>query len=391
MEPVQVDLGGGVVEEVQVDPRKGPLLLQRDGSFTFLRIADNGWAFNSVGVMDTQQHAKAWEELGVTDRNVMLSIAARKNRAMLQLGPAKMQELPDFLRGFAPQSWGAEEQNSFFASMSRPADQGLVGKLADEPILVVFYSGGMSKQQGKDLVAEFLETAKAKGLTDQVVLDHPEQYDIKDEGTDGWPRYLDALQRELDGTPDRLGRPVLIWGHSKGATAAMTLAARLGSRVLKVYVCASAAPNMGEVSPFQTMAANFKKGTDLDLLKWFCTQNSDRALHRMVEACDKGELTVESSPYLQGKLSLMKKQYVNCIYPDMERDFQVIHSPVMALWPSTDLSSPKEGMEAWQVWTTGDCEVKKVSAGHMDCLRVREHHDYVVADMVRVAKEGARR
>ena len=32
------------------------------------------------------------------------------------------------------------------------------------------------------------------------------------------------------------------------------------------------------------------------------------------QACEKGELTVESSPYLQGKLSLMKKQYPQFTY-----------------------------------------------------------------------------
>lgn len=389
MEFVQVDLGGGVVQEVQVDPRRGPLLQQRDGSLEFLSVAENGWNFNGTGCRDTQQYAKAWPEVGVTDRNIMLSIAARKNRAVQQLGPLKAQELPDFLQGFAPQSWNAEEQNSFFAALSGPADQGLVRDPAAWPVLVVFYSGGMSKQQGRSLVAEFLEAAAARGLADQVVLDHADQYDIEAEGTDGWPQYVDALVRELD-SKDWHGRPVLIWGHSKGATAAMTLAARLGPRVLKVYVCASPAPNMGEVSPFQTMAEDFKKGTELDLLEWFCRLNPDRALRRMVEACEKGELEIDSSPYLQGKLSLMKRQYVNCVYPDMERDFQVIHSPIMALWPSLDLSSPKEGMEAWQVWTTGDFAVKRISAGHMDCPRVYEHHDQVVADMLGVAKASIR-
>ena len=89
-------------------------------------------------------------------RNIMLSIAARKNRAVQQLGPLKAQELPDFLQGFAPQSWDAEEQNSFFAALSGPADQGLVRDPAAWPVLVVFYSGGLSKQQGRIIIIRII-------------------------------------------------------------------------------------------------------------------------------------------------------------------------------------------------------------------------------------------
>ena len=38
-----------------------------------------------------------------------------------------------------------------------------------------------------------MEAAAARGLADQVVLDHADQYDIEAEGTDGWPQYVDAL------------------------------------------------------------------------------------------------------------------------------------------------------------------------------------------------------
>merc|ERR1719491_1351528 len=98
--------------------------------------------------------------------------------------------------------------------------------------------------------------------------------------------------------------------------------------------------------------------------------NSDRALHRMIQAVEGGELTVESSPFLAGKLALMKRQYVNTVYPDMDRDHKVIDIPIMAMWPATDTTCPKEHLDAWRYWTTGDFEVRKVSAGHMDCLRV---------------------
>ena len=41
MEFVQVDLGGGGVQEVQVDPRRGPLLQQRDGSIIVVTSTNN--------------------------------------------------------------------------------------------------------------------------------------------------------------------------------------------------------------------------------------------------------------------------------------------------------------------------------------------------------------
>mmetsp|Transcript_45522 Transcript_45522/g.117701 ORF Transcript_45522/g.117701 Transcript_45522/m.117701 type:complete len:391 (-) Transcript_45522:121-1293(-) len=386
MQSVRVELSDGTVQEVTVDPKSGPLVRQRDGSMQPMRVADNNWCFNTNGCRNVREYAKQWSEMGVSERTILLDIAARKNRAILELGDAQPMELPDFLQGLMPWKFDAEDQNSFFQAMTgltndMPADG------EDHPVLVLFYSGGMSPQQGKELIAEFLETAKGKGFHDQVILHHADQYDIDVEGTDGWPMYVDALVDAIDSKPELRGRPLFIWGHSKGTTAAMTLAARVGSRALSVYLCASGAPTPGEVSPFQTMAENFKKGTDLDLLKWFCTLNADRALHRMVEACEKGELEVSSSPYLQGKLAVMKKQYVNTVYPDMERDFQVLSTPIMALWPQTDQTSPKESMEAWQVWTTGPFKLQKVAAGHMDCLRVREHHDNVVADMVRIVRQ----
>mmetsp|Transcript_106469 Transcript_106469/g.298166 ORF Transcript_106469/g.298166 Transcript_106469/m.298166 type:complete len:174 (-) Transcript_106469:10-531(-) len=171
----------------------------------------------------------------------------------------------------------------------------------------------------------------------------------------------------------------------------MTLAARLRERVLKVYCVASGAPKHDEVSPFQRMAEEFKGRSDLDLLRWFCTMNADRALHRMVEACSAGELQIESSPYLRGKLQLMKRQYVNAIYPDMSRDFLILSVPILAVWPTRDSTSPEAEMEAWGTWTTGGFELRPVAAGHMDCLRTAEHHDHIVADMVRVASLVAKR
>lgn len=388
---VTVQLGKDEEAQVLVDPQRGPLVDCADGTARFLSYLDNGCAFNTCGVMDTQPYCKSWSQRGVTERTLLINIAAKKNRKLAQWQQAagatasQMYELPDFLSGWAPVSWRPEDLQTYLEVVEQPS---VHTKLASQkPVLGVFYSGGMSKQQGAEMVKEFLTVAAGKGITDQVLLHHPEGYDIEGDGTDAWPSYIGRLIEAIDSDADRRGRPLILWGHSKGATEAMSLATRLGERVLKVYCVASGAPRPGEVSPFQTMAENFKLGTDLDLLKWFCTMNVDRALHRMVEAVEKGDLTIESSPYLKNKLALMKRQYVTTTYPDMARDFKVIAAPIMGVWPMTDPSTPRDSVEAWSVWTSGGFELRKVSAGHMDCLRTREHHDHIALDMAAVAKE----
>jgi len=42
----------------------------------------------------------------------------------------------------------------------------------------------------------------------------------------------------------------------------------------------------------------------------------------------------------------MRKQYMNAIWPDMDKDFQVIPSPIMAVGPRYDPDAKREYMEA---------------------------------------------
>jgi len=396
-----VQLGNGVQEQVMVDPERGPLVYDQFGDLKAMDMTDNGWHFNRIVCSDRAAYNKPWRSKGATEKKILLDIAARKNRKLAEWQEADGSArggvrggapggVPEFVQRLQAQSWSAEEQNRFFEEMSTLPQEDL-DEFGKSPVLVVFYSGGVSKQQGFELVRDFIQTARAKGLTNQVVLHHPDGYDLDGEGTEPWPRYIDRLIEEIDSEPSRSGRPLLLWGHSKGATPALSLATRLQDRVLKVYCVASGAPVPGEASPFQKMAEQFKQGTDLDLLRWFCSLNADRALHAMVEAVEKGELTVDSSPYLKGKLDLMKKQYVNAIFPDMERDCKVIPAPLMAVWPKLDASSPETSMRAWRRWTSGEFTLRSVAAGHMDCLRTAEHHDHVAVDMVRVVKESQSR
>merc|ERR1719203_211660 len=110
----------------------------------------------------------------------------------------------------------------------------------------------------------------------------------------------------------------------------------------------------------------------------------------MIEEVKGAWITLHTSPYLVGKLKLVKREYVHIVVPHMKRDVKVITAPIMAVWPQNDATTPREAMEAWEQWTFGSFQLRKVDAGHMDCLRKGEHHDHIALDMADVAKRHQR-
>mmetsp|Transcript_29529 Transcript_29529/g.75147 ORF Transcript_29529/g.75147 Transcript_29529/m.75147 type:complete len:277 (-) Transcript_29529:98-928(-) len=263
-----------------------------------------------------------------------------------------------------------------------------VGK--SDPILVCWYSGGYKPADGEALLANFLSAAADKGL-ETLVLHYPDVYEIEGEGSDPWARYVDRLVEEIDSEPSRAGRPLFLFGHSRGQAPAMTVAARLGERVLKVYIVASGSPIPGQPSGFQTLAEGFKKTGDVGLLTWFVSLNpGNLMLMGMLDALHKGTMKPEDSPFLNDLLTLMRKQYKDAIWPDMTRDMQVIPSPIMAVGPRYDADSTRAHMEPWSYWTSGQFDVRMICAGHMDCLNPKEGesscelYDLVLPDMLQV-------
>merc|ERR1712151_923130 len=102
---------------------------------------------------------------------------------------------------------------------------------------------------------------------------------------------------------------------------------------------------------------------------------------RMMESVETGFMKVEDSKYLADKVALMKRQYVNAIWPDMTRDFQVINVPIMAVGGKYDADASKSAMSRWQAWTTSKCFVRIIEAGHMETV---DDPSLFVKDMVRL-------
>mmetsp|Transcript_65604 Transcript_65604/g.211664 ORF Transcript_65604/g.211664 Transcript_65604/m.211664 type:complete len:403 (-) Transcript_65604:93-1301(-) len=384
---VPVELPSGEVETVNIDLDRGPLVKQADGSWTYMKVCDNPVYGVPTGTREVKENHKSWPEMSRSEQDVTLIIVARKNRAMRELleSPGyKPPALPDFLAGFKPnhmpwQTLSEDKQNSWWTKMSQPPKEVFEQAEEDQPVLVCWYSGGLDKNQGREQLSGILEAAGKAGLKHRMVMDFPDAFGIEGEGSIHWGKYVDKVVEEIDKDPDRHGRKLILFGHSRGATSAMTVATRLGRRVLKVYVLSSGAPVPGEPSPFQMLSEGFKKSTDVDLLKWFCSLNPVPVLIRMMQSVEKGDMKISDSGYLKEKVALMKRQYVNAIWPDMQKDFKVINVPIMAVAGKQDQNESKESMERWKIWSTNEVTVRFINAGHMDTV---DHTGMFITDMI---------
>jgi len=266
---------------------------------------------------------------------------------------------------------------------------------AKRPLLAIWYSGGFSVKEGRKYVDEFREAAKKNGQ-ECVVLDHWDAYGIEGRGTANWPEYINRCIEEIDKEPHHRGRDLFLFGHSRGATAAVCTAAQLGSRVKKVYVVSTPGPTPGEESFFANLSEHFKaearKGElqgDLALLDWFLSLDpANPVLRAMIASLKKGEITISDSPFLSEKLDVMKKQYREAMWPDMQRDHGPIEAPILVVSPALDPGAQPEGCQKWAHWTNGGFELESVRAGHMDIMANRYCHLYrvLLGDMTRMAQ-----
>jgi len=241
-----------------------------------------------------------------------------------------------------------------------------------EPIFCAWYSGGFFPKDGEALIGPLMAAVKKEfPQIDVMTMHFPDAYGMTGEGTEPWPDYISRLVEEIDKEPSRTGRPLILFGHSRGSCPAMCLAKRLGRRVLKVYIACSGGPVRGQVSPFQSLSEGFKEAGDAGLLRWFKSLNPGNAM--MESMCDSvisGDMKIEESKFLNDMITLMRTQYMNAMYPDMDRDHDGVISPLMVFGPRLDADCPFESMQRWSDWTTGDFKCKMISgAGHMDCLK----------------------
>mmetsp|Transcript_16162 Transcript_16162/g.34971 ORF Transcript_16162/g.34971 Transcript_16162/m.34971 type:complete len:287 (-) Transcript_16162:81-941(-) len=243
------------------------------------------------------------------------------------------------------------------------------------PVFVGWYSGGFRKERGAELLKPLMTAvSKQYNQIDTLVLHFPNEYGMFEEGSDPWPAYVDKLVEEIDSDPTRTGRPLLLFGHSRGCTPAMSVAARLGSRVWKIYLCASNAPEHGKPSPFQALSETFKEQGDLGMLGWFVSLDPNPMMVAIYEQVKDGTMKIESNEFVNDMLTLMRAQYKDAMFPDMTRDFEGICAPILGFRPDQDVTVKRLDMERWKEWTTArdQSRIRTVVNGtHMNCLSVQ--------------------
>lgn len=251
----------------------------------------------------------------------------------------------------------------------------------EEPLFICWYSGGYKKKDGEALMAPFMDGIRAAGY-DAFCLHFPNEYGMTEEGMEPWPKYIDRLVEEIDSDPKRKGRPMFLFGHSRGNAPAMSLATRLGPRVLKVFIAASGGPTPGDVSPFQRLSEGFKETGDVGLLTWFVSLNpGNMMMEQMLATVKDGSMAIEDSAFLNELLKLIRVQYKDAMFPDMTRDIKKLSIPIVAIGPRYDPGSQREAMKVWGFWSD-DCVVKMIDSGHMDCLKPRGPEDFELLEYV---------
>lgn len=239
------------------------------------------------------------------------------------------------------------------------------------PLLVCFYSGGMTARQGRAHLAPFLVAAAKVGLGDPVVLDHGSCL-----GCGSWDAYLDQLVESVSGGT-HAGRPILIFAHSHGCLAAYGLALRLGARALKLYVAARRPPSM----PLLDEVWGVDCGGDLEPM-------ADGELLQ-------GLLSAWRNPFLQSKASVkpvspvvsavmqtVRQQYSSPSAPSGSADIplalgeppKAIAAPILAVACGRELDAGEtaEKMEGWRELTTDTFRLLTVDADHMECMQQAE-------------------
>mmetsp|Transcript_5324 Transcript_5324/g.15760 ORF Transcript_5324/g.15760 Transcript_5324/m.15760 type:complete len:508 (-) Transcript_5324:63-1586(-) len=261
---------------------------------------------------------------------------------------------------------------------------------AGAPVLVYWYSGGYTKDEGTKTLEAVQKTLKKQGVKDQLVLHHSNEYGFTGEGYEPWPKYVDRLVEEID--KSYAGRPLILFGHSKGTGSAMSVAHRLGSRVLKCYVVACSAWLPGRPSPWEKLSKQFKMKGDQGLLAWFASLNPGNLLLETVAYApeDQFDELVESSSFMKTKLVLMRQQYRDAIFPDMKQGaIEQFPAELCAVSPLWDGGSQPLDMVGFRKYSKR-FELWEVKAGHADVLSSPEFLGKLSEDVKRLLDPASR-
>jgi len=268
-----------------------------------------------------------------------------------------------------------------------------------DPVLVCWYSGGFYSKEGNELLAPLKAAAEEVGIKDVLVLDFPDAYGMVKEGRDPWPKYVDRLIQEIDREPARRGRPLLLFGHSRGASPAMSVATRLmkdgrSDQVLKVYVAACTHVSPNEPTGWELTSAYLKAGTDKEMFEYFRDQQPGHPLLQKLANSSPEEINefCEMSEKCRDMRNLYKVQYRDAMYPDTRRDIMKINVPIMAISPMQSPFETPDAMKEWEKFAGNGFEVLSIEGDHMGCIADQQRlRDTVCADMAEVAERGVER
>mmetsp|Transcript_53253 Transcript_53253/g.155105 ORF Transcript_53253/g.155105 Transcript_53253/m.155105 type:complete len:754 (-) Transcript_53253:69-2330(-) len=236
-----------------------------------------------------------------------------------------------------------------------------------EPVLVCWNIVGFRLKEGTEKLAGLFVAAKQLGIKDHVMLSYPEDYGVKGEGDETWATYVDRLIEKIDRSPRRLGRPLLLFAHSNASGAALSVAVRLGARVLKIYLVDGPAPRP-EYDVFAVSHASFKSFTDADWVQKLYSWNpGSSVLREMAKACTVEGWEVSKSPGAQEILEHGRRMYINAVYPKVGRDLTSIPSPILAFKMIEDVID-LASVAALQLWTTGGFDLVRVECTHVGWL-----------------------
>jgi len=245
------------------------------------------------------------------------------------------------------------------------------------PVMVGFFSGGMTLAQGRDLMRQWCNQARTIGLTDQVLLPHIREPGQSD-GCSTWAEYMAWCEAKVYEEPSHRGRPVVIVAHSHGTIAAYGLARRLGLRCLKLCVACRRPPSMPLLDEVLGIASGegMREYDAATLIGRFHTAWSNPVLAPHVGK------PIEGWPQgIRDLVGIIRTQYMYT--PGGTGDVHVVMGgeaggtpkqiavPIYAIaaGEESELGETFAKMQGWKQLTTATCEVVKVDASHMGAMR----------------------
>eukprot|EP00746_Dinoflagellata_sp_MGD_P007052 gnl/MRDRNA2_/MRDRNA2_113925_c0_seq1.p1 gnl/MRDRNA2_/MRDRNA2_113925_c0~~gnl/MRDRNA2_/MRDRNA2_113925_c0_seq1.p1 ORF type:complete len:281 (-),score=52.77 gnl/MRDRNA2_/MRDRNA2_113925_c0_seq1:72-914(-) len=251
-----------------------------------------------------------------------------------------------------------------------------------KPVLVLFFSGGMTAAQGKDTMKMFIKAAEEKGLTDIILLGHATEPYY--EGCNTWKSYTTKLAAQVDDEASHKGRPLIVVAHSHGCLEAFGFCQQLGNRVLKLYVVARRDPGtelLGEVW-------GVSHPSDLDSL------SDQELLQGLVGAWTnsllEGFVGKDFPPGIQKVMNVIRAQYSSpctpCASEDMEAVLEAgatIPVPILGIACTQEKAKgeTEEKMECWRKFTSKEFSLVTLEDDHVTCFFSPDLHSMILDDM----------